>query len=69
LILNGGVVGCKDSVTIDGLETHVAVNHLAGYYLATLLLDTMIQTVKKNKNDVLAGMWSRIFIIASFSNL
>jgi hypothetical protein len=55
LILNAGLLGDRQSVTADGLEIHTGVNHLAGYYLATLLVDTLAKTVTKNKDDPLVG--------------
>jgi hypothetical protein len=55
LILNGGVIGPSDSATADGFESHFGVNHLAGYYLTTLLIDVMLNTIATDKNDPLVG--------------
>lgn len=44
LINNAGVITKKRSVTEDGLETQFAVNHLAGFLLTNLLLDTLKAT-------------------------
>jgi retinol dehydrogenase 12 len=41
LINNAGVVQDRRSVTVDGFETTLAVNHLAPFYLTHLLLERM----------------------------
>ena len=42
LINNAGVVNLQRSVTVDGIETTFAVNHLAYFLLTNLLLDRLI---------------------------
>jgi len=41
LVNNAGVVPQKRTVTVDGLETQFAVNHLAYFLLTNLLLDIL----------------------------
>ena len=41
LINNAGIIQKKRQVTVDGLETQFAVNHLAPFLLTNLLLDTL----------------------------
>jgi retinol dehydrogenase 12 len=42
LINNAGVVNLRRSVTVDGIETTFAVNHLAYFLLTTLLLPRLV---------------------------
>jgi NAD(P)-dependent dehydrogenase (short-subunit alcohol dehydrogenase family) len=55
LILNAGVMGnsAKSIMTksIDGIESTVAVNHVAGYYIAHKLLPLLEATVKDSPLD------------------
>jgi hypothetical protein len=60
LILNAGMMSDTSDTTADGIEPHVGVNHLSGYYLTTLLVDTMAKTVAKNKDDPHSGKTKRI---------
>jgi NAD(P)-dependent dehydrogenase (short-subunit alcohol dehydrogenase family) len=62
LILNAGGMSFPDSATVDGFEIHIGVNHIAGYYLTTLLVDTMAKTVAAHKDDPLVG---RLIYVAS----
>jgi len=39
LINNAGVMRCKKSVTKEGIETHLGVNHMGHFLLTNLLLD------------------------------
>jgi len=41
LINNAGIIPPKRTVTVDGLETQFAVNHLAPFLLTNLLLDVL----------------------------
>lgn len=41
LVLNAGVFGGPYTKTVDGIETHFAVNYLGHYFLATLLVDSL----------------------------
>lgn len=39
LINNAGVMRCKKSLTKEGIETHLGVNHMGHFLLTNLLLD------------------------------
>lgn len=39
LINNAGVMRCKKSLTKEGIETHLGVNHMGHFLLTHLLLD------------------------------
>lgn len=45
LINNAGVMGCKKSVTKDGIETQLGVNHMGHFLLTHLLLDSLKKSV------------------------
>jgi len=44
LILNAGVMACPYSLTKDGIETQIGVNHFGHFYLTQLLLDSLEST-------------------------
>lgn len=54
LVNNAAVIVPERSVTVDGLETQFAVNHLAPFLLTRLLLDPLLR-----------GAPSRIIVVAS----
>jgi len=39
LINNAGVMRCSKSITKEGIETHLGVNHMGHFLLTNLLLD------------------------------
>lgn len=41
LINNAGVMRCSKSVTKEGIETHLGVNHMGHFLLTNLLLDCL----------------------------
>jgi NAD(P)-dependent dehydrogenase (short-subunit alcohol dehydrogenase family) len=41
LINNAGVMRCKKSLTKEGIETHLGVNHMGHFLLTNLLLDCL----------------------------
>lgn len=57
LVLNAAVFGGPLSKTVDGVETHFAVNHLGHFHLATLLSDNLRDSAP-----------SRVIVIASESH-
>lgn len=41
MINNAGVMRCEKSVTKEGIETHLGVNHMGHFLLTHLLLDNL----------------------------
>lgn len=41
MINNAGVMRCKKSLTKEGIETHLGVNHMGHFLLTNLLLDNL----------------------------
>jgi NAD(P)-dependent dehydrogenase (short-subunit alcohol dehydrogenase family) len=62
LINNAGVLLQKRSVTIDGIETTFAVNHLAPFLLTNLLLNTLLAVAPARIINVSSGThsWAHI---------
>lgn len=44
LILNAAVMGLPYEQSVDGIEMHFAVNHLAHFYLTKLLVPLMCES-------------------------
>ncbi|VDK56088.1 unnamed protein product [Anisakis simplex] len=57
LILNAGVFGPQEKITVDGYERHFGVNHLGHFYLTYLLLPRLRESAP-----------SRIVIVSSVSH-
>jgi WW domain-containing oxidoreductase len=57
LVLNAAVFGMPFTRTVDGIETHFAVNHLAHFHLANLLADNLRDSAP-----------SRVVVLASESH-
>jgi NAD(P)-dependent dehydrogenase (short-subunit alcohol dehydrogenase family) len=67
LINNAAAVPAKRTLTVDGIETQFAVNHLAYFLLANLLLDTIIAAAPSRIINVSSGMHFRVDL--DFENL
>ena len=57
LVLNAAVFGMPLTRTVDGIETHFGVNHLAHFHLANLLADNLRDSAP-----------SRVVVLASESH-
>jgi len=66
LLLNAGLYEPLNDLSADGYGYAMAVNHLAGYYLNTLLLDRLERTAKQLSKDDLFGV--RVVYVASESH-
>jgi len=58
LVNNAGVFFSKRTVTVDGIETHFAVNYLAPFLLTNLLLDVLEASAPARVVNV-AGVYHR----------
>lgn len=67
LVNNAGIIPRKRTVTVDGLETQFAVNHLAYFLLTNLLLDTLKASAPARIVNVSSGVHNGASI--DFDNL
>jgi retinol dehydrogenase-14 len=67
LINNAGVVPRRRTLTVDGLETQFAVNHLAYFLLTNLLLDRIKAAAPSRIINVSSGAHYRV--VLDFENL
>ena len=54
LILNAGVMAVPYGLSVDGIETHMATNHVAHHYLTQLLMPVLTQTAATTPVRVIA---------------
>ena len=65
LINNAGIMACPKSLTSDGFESQFGVNHLAHFYLTTLLMPMLLKSATKESPSRVVNLSSIAHLLAT----